>query len=354
MPAPLLIVELPANEPVGPETAALVRACSEGLGSGRCVLAQDRPAEPAAAVAVVSWRSSAELGAVVEVGRRRHQTQSWRSEELSFLPQDQRMERFRTVGFAIATLFREAEQQDETERATGKKAAPAERPPSASTRAKAPPTGDTGKPPTRRGASANTGTPHAGSEASSDSGADSNPTAHDPVARSPHAPAWFSAGASTGYNRELFRWRFGGRVELGGAPWAPPVFLTAVAGYAGGSGPSGVSLAWATVGLGAGGMLALPAGFELRGALRATLVDVAGQVTDPVRGSDASHVWLPGGEAELALIFPARGPYGFALTGLLEQLSKSTPIRVHDRDLGVVGASSWGAGALLELRPFQR
>src|SRR5450631_4019 len=118
MPLPLVVVEVPAQDRTAPETSALIEACTAGLGSGRCELTQAGNADSVSAVAIVSWRDKERLSALVEVGRVRQPSESWRSEELRFKPEDQQVERFRTLGLAIATLFREASLQL-ARRATG-------------------------------------------------------------------------------------------------------------------------------------------------------------------------------------------------------------------------------------------
>src|SRR6188508_178369 len=106
MPVPLLIVELPASDVGRPETAALLEACTAGLGAGRCEIREGPPVEAATAVAVVAFRGPDHSSALVEVGRRSAAGQAWLSDELVFQPGDPVAERFRALGLTMATLFR--------------------------------------------------------------------------------------------------------------------------------------------------------------------------------------------------------------------------------------------------------
>src|SRR5882724_1435592 len=108
MPLPLVVVEVPAQDRAAPESTVLLQACTKGLGSGRCELTEPPNAGPVSAVAIVSWRDENRLSALVEVARLQQPSEGWRSEELRFKADDRRIERFRALGLAIATLYREA------------------------------------------------------------------------------------------------------------------------------------------------------------------------------------------------------------------------------------------------------
>lgn len=64
-----------------------------------------------AAVAIVS-RDENMRHVLIEVGRRREGRSSWLSRELAFEPQDELIERLRTIGLTIATLVGDVEEQE--------------------------------------------------------------------------------------------------------------------------------------------------------------------------------------------------------------------------------------------------
>jgi hypothetical protein len=330
MPGPLLIVELPTADTTVPEAAALVRACSQGLGSGRCELSS-QSAKPAAAVAVVSLRGPDAIGALIEVGSRRHESRSWRTQEVVFQPQDERLERFRTLGFAIATLFRETQIEPAQEE------------------------GATGEP--RR--------PSSGAARKEAAESKTNAEASSAAARPNTLPftryplGWLTVGALAAYDDDLpASWRLGGRLALGVAPFELPLFASLSGSYAAGEVPATseqpeISLSWATVALGAGAYFSLPSDLSARIGVQGVLVDLAAHATEGDRREESQR-WVRGGQLTLELVGLSSRRWGFAAGGELQQLSGGTAIVVHNRDAALVGAFSWTIHAAFELRPFQR
>ncbi len=101
-----IAVELPAGDVASPAAQALLDTCSAGTQTGaRCVLSQDAAADDRRiAVAIVTWDGAARAGAHIEVGRPDGLREKWRARDLAFASADPEVERWRTVGFAIATL----------------------------------------------------------------------------------------------------------------------------------------------------------------------------------------------------------------------------------------------------------
>src|SRR5450631_909950 len=214
MPLPLVVVEVPAQDRTAPETSALIEACTAGLGSGRCELTQAGNADSVSAVAIVSWRDKERLSALVEVARVRQPSESWRSEELRFKPEDRQVERFRTLGLAIATLFREASLQLAKRAAGTPDAAATEKKP-------APPLRGTT---TRRPQAAK---PAPAADEPSTSAEPSN-SQRPSGARGAHrsAEAWISGGAFASYDPELLAWHYGGQLKLAISASGFPGFLS--------------------------------------------------------------------------------------------------------------------------------
>jgi hypothetical protein len=107
----VVLVEIAMAANASAPAAALMETCRAGMtGRGTCVVSEARR-QPSAndtyAVAVVLWDSPAHNEARVEVGFREIGRTNWRNRSVVFLPQDPDLERWRTVGFAIATLVGE-------------------------------------------------------------------------------------------------------------------------------------------------------------------------------------------------------------------------------------------------------
>jgi len=105
---PIVLVELPAAAAADSNAPALIAACSAGLRRGTCVTEEPASGERAAAVAIVAWLDSDHLRARIDVGRRAEQRAGWQVRELTFREQDAPLERWRSVGLAIAGVVGEA------------------------------------------------------------------------------------------------------------------------------------------------------------------------------------------------------------------------------------------------------
>src|ERR1700690_276311 len=104
-----VVLELAASDQSSPYGHALLEACNIGMNPGTCVFGQDRaPAREGPAIAVVTWEDPAHSAARIDVGFRVRGTPQWQVRVLPFSPADPEVERWRTAGFAIATLVGEA------------------------------------------------------------------------------------------------------------------------------------------------------------------------------------------------------------------------------------------------------
>ena len=103
--SPTIAVDLPAADVASPYAQTLLDACTLGTQSlARCVTGQENADDQGLAVAIVTWNGPARTGAHVEVGLRAGVEQRWRARDLVFSAVDPEVERWRTVGFAIATI----------------------------------------------------------------------------------------------------------------------------------------------------------------------------------------------------------------------------------------------------------
>ncbi len=108
-----VVLELAASDQASPGSHALLEACNIGMNPGTCVFGQDAvPAREGSAIAVVSWENPEHSAARIDVGLRVRGAPQWQVRMLSFSPTDPEVERWRTAGFAIATLVGEAAARD--------------------------------------------------------------------------------------------------------------------------------------------------------------------------------------------------------------------------------------------------
>jgi hypothetical protein len=100
--AALIVIEIAAPKVSEDALSVLVSACSRAARDAECVLARNANEEQPAAVAIVTLQSEDKIR--VEVGVRQGDRDSWRTKDFAFLAADERMDRWRAVGFAIGTL----------------------------------------------------------------------------------------------------------------------------------------------------------------------------------------------------------------------------------------------------------
>jgi hypothetical protein len=114
-----VVIELSPADASSPYARALLDTCNIGMHSrARCILEQDSAADDQGiAVAILTWDGPAHSEARIEVGLRIRAASQWQDRRLTFSSSDPETERWKTAGFAIATLVGEAVARDETARA---------------------------------------------------------------------------------------------------------------------------------------------------------------------------------------------------------------------------------------------
>ena len=102
MSAALIVIEVAAPQVSEDALSVLVSACSRVARDATCVLTKDTSEEQPSAVAIVSLPAEDKMR--VEVGLRQSGHDSWRTKDFTFQPEDDILDRWRAVGFAIGTL----------------------------------------------------------------------------------------------------------------------------------------------------------------------------------------------------------------------------------------------------------
>lgn len=289
----------------------MVAACSQALTRGSCVLSDTgAPADRATAIAIVSWESSEQRIARIQVGRKRGPEGSWLSREMQFQTADALVERWRAVGFAIGTLADEQERDAER----GAAAAPPVRPPTA-------------------------------------------PAPAQPRTPAPnpwtHAPRWLGIGPLTGPGLDSGPWRVGAWLRVAQLLGQSPFFAQLSASYALRPTRDQVRVQWATLGAGLGGLQSLSTlRLDLRVHAEFVAQNVRASAHDPSTGRDdgGSH-WSPGLRGGVEAVWPNSSPVSAVLGAEGWNLSGGTAIRRYGDDrIGSSPASGFAFLIGCELR----
>jgi hypothetical protein len=103
--APFIAVVLLPADAASPQAQALVDACTLGARPhAECVLAPTANQDAALVLATVTWEGPERRLAHLEVDLGNGRPHRWRERDVAFTSQDAELERWRTVGFALATL----------------------------------------------------------------------------------------------------------------------------------------------------------------------------------------------------------------------------------------------------------
>jgi hypothetical protein len=300
---PVVIVELAAEAAASPNVGALIDACTVALRRGACTTANEVGVS-ADAVAIVTFRSSDPTEVLVEVRADRANASTSRS--IVFRHEDTESEKWRSIGFTIASLAGALGVQ--------------EAPPPAPKPVPAPPPVPERKPP--------------------------RPTA--PVRLSP-----FRIGArfELGPGLDNGPVRFGGALGVGYDLPGRVLGVWALAGHAVRSAAVGnVDMAWSRFGIGLSAAAPL-LGLEGRAALGVVLERVAASETDSTTQAEENRSrWLSGVESDASVRFPAASRVGGVLGGYLVRLSGGTAVVSHGVELASSAATEGGFFAGVEVR----
>jgi hypothetical protein len=301
---PIVLVELPAADAADVNAPALIAACTSGLRRGSCATEEEPDGEPATAVAIVAWLDAEHLHARIDVGRRAEQRGGWQVRELTFHEQDALIERFRSVGLAIAGVVGEATLLEP--------ATPAA--PASATSERAPPL----------------------------------PAAERVRAfRIALGPA-LESGLSVG-QPALGAW-----LDLGWRAFAAvPLELTVTGAHALSlSESAGLASRFSSFGLGLSATLQVAPQLGLRGSLFAGLGALDASANDRATGARASEArWLFAGFGRVQAVWP----WGKRVSGVLGleiiRFSGATELQIHDQTRALSPAFSGGIQAGLEWQP---
>jgi hypothetical protein len=303
-----IAVELPTADVASPGAQGLLDACTAGTQArARCLLSADAAVEgDQIALAIVAWDGPARTGAHVEVGLRVGVEQRWRARDLSFSRMDPEPERWRTVGFAIATLVGDLIERQPT--------APERRPPPAPVAAT-----QTSERPPPEPPRAPSPTSWLDAVVSADTGAAASPA--------------FGAEVRLAHMLDRDRWFVTGAVQCG-AQWLREDRL---------------SILRPAASLGAG-VVALQLGQRVRFTLRVEavmqLVRVAG--TDPETGASAQAVrWLPGLDQGLDATWMASRNIGLVVGARAAEATGAVDVMAHGQLVARIPAVDWvGEGGM--------
>lgn len=312
--APVVVVELPGGERASPNVGTLLRACTVALRRGKCVLPHTESDDSAAEVtAVVTFQESERPSVLVELTANGDAGQST-SRQIVFRPEDSESERWRSIGFTIASLagaLGGAEPTPEPEK-------PAPHPPVEAPKP-APPRAPI---PRSRPASALLPPFHLGARFELGPGLDRGP------------PRWGGA-IVVGYDlpgRVLSAWALLGDASSPGAA-------------------RNIDMSWMRAGVGLSAQAPLPAELEGRAALIVVAERIAAHETDPAtQFEDSRSRWQSGVELDLALRWPRTARVGGVVGGYVVSLSGGTAVMSHGAELASSPGTGVGAFAGLEVR----
>lgn len=304
---PVVIVELAAEAAASPNVGALIDACTVALRRGKCTTAREGMTRPADAVAGVTFRSSDPTEVLIEV--RAGPGDASTSRNIVFRREDSESEKWRSIGFTIASLagvlgVQEAPPPPTPEPVPAKKPIPKEKP------------------------------------------------EPQPIALPRLSPFRVGARFELGPGLDNGPVRFGGALFAGYDLPGRVLGVWGLAGHAVRSSAVGdVDMTWSRFGIGLSGAAPLPLGVEGRAALGVVLERVAASETDATtRAVESRSRWLSGAELEASVRFPAATRFGGVLGGYVVHLSGGTAVVSHGVELASSPATEGGFFAGIEVR----
>ena len=319
--SPIVIVELPADAQSHPNVKTLLKACTVALRRGECIPSSpdgEAPGRSTEAIAVVTFVTSDRLQVLVEVGTQREGRPTWTSRQIVFRPEDSEAERWRSMGFTIASLVGALGIPE------GSSTEPADTTPAPRAQPLAP--AKIVEPPKR-----------------------------EPRPPKPTQPGHFHAGArfETGPGLDNGAFGFGGAVLLGYDLPGGVLAASALAASAARPGAvSDVDMTWTRFGVGLTVAARLPLDLEGRGALLVALERIAATEKDGASlAEETQSRWLSGVEVDVGARWPRTSPVGGLLGGYLVRLAGGTAVKSHGTVLASSPASEIGLFVGVEVRP---
>ena len=295
MPLPVVLIDIAPPESPPHLVETLVRACNDGLRYGECRVAEAAEGD-ARAVASVVWLDEeqycAEIG-VLPAGEHQNDDSTVR---ICFESTDPEMERWRAVGFTIATL---------ADREEPPKAAP-------------------------------------------------QPEPKPPLPAPPQLPrgwaSWLGLGVLVGPGLESGGARWGIRAAATQDLALSPLLVTGAFRWSMSVSDDPVSARWAGFSLGMGGHgTAADTRLSFRFEIIAENLSVVAR--DPFTGAtDQGDRWVPGFLLGGGIAWPSRGPVALHLGGDAWRLRDGTAVTLFDRRVASWPAFGWSVVAGLDLR----
>ncbi len=288
---PIVAVEVaPAPPPDGRELEALLRACSRALPAGSCESTtglNERKDLQIAATARVTWSQGGDALVAVRLGGSDHEL----TRDLAFAAGDRELERWRSVGLAIATIVDELRVQREAQA----------NPPDADAETSAVSVETKSAPSPQPPAAAAPKTFRSGAER-----ADRSPAPpHD--ARAPQPASSLEAGALVGTGLSTGVPRAGVYARAARDLSNLPAYVQVRLAYAVLASPGEPSVAWSELALGSGVYLATTS-VRLEADAGLQVVRTSASARSPVSGKkDEAGSWLPGVALSSRLAWPSQG-----------------------------------------------
>ena len=296
MPLPGVLVDIAPPEPPAEAVETLLRACNDGLRFGECRTGVSEEDDTRASASVV-WLDQDRYCAEIDVSPTREHMDDGSAVRICFEPTDPELERWRAVGFTIATL------------------ADREAPPEVASQAEVGPRPPAPTPEIQRGWA-----------------------------------SWLGLGILAGPGLDSGGSRWGIRASATQDLAQSPLLVTGSFRWTMSANDDPVSARWAGFSLGMGGhATAVDTRLSFRFEIIAENLSVVAR--DPRTGAtDEGDRWVPGFMLGGGVAWPSRGPVALHLGGEAWRLRDGTAVTLFDRRVASWPAFGWSLAAGLDLR----
>jgi hypothetical protein len=314
VPAPI-VVEVYAPQPRPQELAVLISACSRAAAPNECITAETRPADSPLGVAIVRRDGDR---ARIELGLRGVVSAEWSTRDLVFQPNDDELERYRAIGFAIGTLVaRETEPP------------PPPPPPAQVASEPPPPPAPSAAPPSAQRSVPKKKTERARSRAT-----------------------WLDLAGGVGLGLIPGPPRTGGTLRAASEVIPGGLFAAAETGYAERLGDPSLRARWLSFGLGVGHPLLAGERVGVEARLSFVLERLSLTAYDANRPPDGASRWKPGVSVAVDAHWEVARPLGLLLSANTHVDPEHTVVNTHDTPVAETPALGFGGflGVRLKLR----